>query len=42
MGKDRRGKRDGTGPFEKSFQRKINTLGARRLAGEKCPVSKKK
>jgi len=39
MGKTVRGKRDGTGPYRDSYQRKVRgrKVGRRRAAGEKCP-----
>lgn len=36
-GKDDRGKRDGTGPYKDSYQRKISKEGKRKSIGEKCP-----
>ena len=42
MGFAQRGKRDGTGPFKGSFQRKSGRkIGRRRAAGYKCPKGKK-
>lgn len=37
MGYKIRGKRDGTGPYRGSFQRRQGGLGRRRSAGQKCP-----
>jgi len=39
-GKDRPGKRDGTGPYKHSYQRRKYGKGRRRMAGKKCPVKK--
>jgi len=32
-----RGKRDGSGPFKDSLQRKKSKIGKRKKAGQKCP-----
>ena len=40
MGRTVRGKRDGTGSFQGSFQRKNAGIGRRQQAGEVCPVSR--
>ena len=40
MGKTKRGKRNGTGPYKDSYQRRIKKLGKRRAAGKKCPIKK--
>lgn len=37
MSKTIRGKRDGSGPYKQSFQRKKNNIGRRKQKGEKCP-----
>ena len=38
MGYNNPGKRDGTGPAKRSFQRKSgNKTGRRQQSGEKCP-----
>ncbi len=37
MGKESPGKRDGTGPYKKSWQRKNVGVGKRKFGGEKCP-----
>lgn len=37
LGKTKRGKRDGTGPFKGSFQEKTEGIGRRKKAGQKCP-----
>lgn len=37
MGKTQRGKREGTGPFEGSFQKKKFNIGRRQQKGQKCP-----
>lgn len=42
MGKTQRGKRDGTGPYKGSYQRKVKGTGRRQQAGQKCPKSSKK
>jgi hypothetical protein len=36
MGKNARGKRDGTGPYKGS----VRTVGVRKSQGQKCPHSK--
>ena len=36
-GKEERGKRDGTGPYKDSWQRKNRKEGRRIEAGEECP-----
>ena len=41
MGKLQRGKRDGTGPFNESYQEQYKDVGRRQEAGESCPVKKK-
>lgn len=40
MGKDKPGKRNGTGPFKDSYQKKTVGVGKRKTAGEKCPKKK--
>ena len=35
MGKNQRGKRDGTGPYKGSAQ--AGNVGKRRMSGQKCP-----
>ncbi|MCK4255669.1 hypothetical protein KAX35_02170 [candidate division WOR-3 bacterium] len=42
MSRTVRGKRDSTGPYQGSFQRKDARIGKRQQAGETCPVSRKK
>jgi len=37
MGKNIRGKRDGTGPYKNSWQRKNKKKGRRQEKGEPCP-----
>lgn len=37
MSKTARGKRNGTGPYKDSYQRKSKRIGKRQAAGEKCP-----
>lgn len=38
MGLQKRGKRDGTGPYKNSAQRRATgSIGKRKLAGKKCP-----
>ena len=37
MGRNARGKRDGTGPYKGSHRRKTTSVGRRRAAGQKCP-----
>jgi len=37
VSKTARGKRDGTGPYKGSYQRKNSSVGRRRAAGQKCP-----
>jgi len=37
MGREKRGKRDGTGPYKGSYERKSGGRGKRKDAGEKCP-----
>lgn len=41
MSAKQRGKRDGTGPYKDSFQRKSKKGGKRKARGEKCPQKKK-
>jgi len=41
-GKTERGKRDGTGPFEGSYQGKKSPKGKRKMRREKCPFTDKK
>lgn len=36
-----RGKRDGTGPYKGSWQRKQGAKGKRQLGGKPCPKKKK-
>jgi hypothetical protein len=40
-GSDERGKRDGTGPFKDSYQKRKHDKGKRQLAGEECVVEKR-
>jgi len=40
MSKKTRGKRDGTGPYKSSFQKKKYGTGRRKRAGKKCPKKK--
>lgn len=40
MAENARGKRDGTGPFKGSAQRKVSSVGKR--GGNQCPPSVKK
>ena len=45
MGKEQRGKRDGTGPYEDSYKVRtqgIKAIGTRQEEGEECPVKIKK
>jgi len=37
MGKKARGKRDGTGPYKDSYQRRSGRKGRRQERGEPCP-----
>ena len=37
MGRNIRGKRDGTGPYKKSYQGTKKKIGRRREKGVKCP-----
>lgn len=37
MSKTTRGKRDGTGPYKDSYQKKTSKKGKRQQKGEKCP-----
>lgn len=37
MGQNERGKRDGTGPYKDSYQKKTSDAGKRKQAGETCP-----
>lgn len=39
--KDERGKRDGTGPYKDSYQKKDKAVGKRKEAGETCPNESK-
>jgi len=41
-GKTQRGKRDGTGPFEGSFQERTKGVGKRKETGEECPFEEEK
>ena len=41
MGKNIRGKRDGSGSYKDSYQRRISNTGKRIQSGQKCPVKKK-
>ena len=41
MSRTIRGKRNGTGPFKDSYQRKKSKIGRRRKAGIPCPKKKK-
>ena len=38
MSENVRGKRDGSGPFKDSYQRKTSGIGKRQQAGEPCPA----
>jgi len=38
VGKTTRGKRDGSGSYKDSYQRKTKTIGKRKARGEKCPA----
>ena len=40
MGKNKRGVRDGTGPYKDSYQRKYRKKGRRQERGEPCPKRK--
>jgi len=42
MGRNRRGVRDGTGPYKGSYQKRISNTGKRIQSGQKCPVKNKK
>ena len=42
MSKTTRGKRDGTGPYKGSYQRRNSSVGRRQQSGEKCPKPIKK
>jgi len=42
IGRNQRGKRDGTGPYKDSYQRRTSNTGKRIQAGKKCPVKNKK
>ena len=42
MGRSRRGKRDGTGPYRGSYMYKKHGTGRRRRAGQPCPKRRKK
>jgi len=37
MSKNIRGKRNGTGPYKESYQKKTSKLGKRRAKGMPCP-----
>ena len=37
MGKEQRGTRDGSGPYEESFQMRAFGIGRRKQRGEPCP-----
>ena len=37
MARNARGKRDGTGPYKGSYERKSGGGGKRKAAGEPCP-----
>jgi len=39
MARSTRGQRDGSGPYEGSYQRRTYGTGRRRQAGEECPVT---
>ncbi len=41
MSKTIRGKRNGSGPYKDSYQRKESKIGKRRQAGNPCPKKKK-
>lgn len=41
MSRTIRRKRNGSGPFKDSYQRKKSKIGRRRQAGIKCPKSKR-
>jgi hypothetical protein len=40
MSRTVRGKRDGSGPYSGSYQRKHSGVGRRKQAGMKCPFKK--
>lgn len=40
MARTVRGKRDGTGSYKNSYQRKKHKTGKRKNAGKKCPKDK--
>jgi hypothetical protein len=40
MGEQQRGKRDGTGPYKDSVQRRTVGIGKRKASGLPCPVKK--
>lgn len=40
MGKNARGKRDGSGPYKGSYQAGKSQVGKRQAAGVKCPKKK--
>ena len=42
MGKEKRGKRDGSGPYKDSYQRRTSNTGRRIQSGQKCPNRNKK
>jgi len=42
MGRDKRGKQDGTGPHRDSAQRSTHKTGRRQQQGIPCPVKRKK
>ena len=40
MGKNKRGIRNGSGPYKDSYQKRKGIKGKRKLRGEKCPRGK--
>ncbi|GEM_PF-2189351 len=42
MARARRGKRDGTGPYKTSYQRRTKGKGRRAERGEPCPKQRKR
>jgi len=40
MGKNIRGKRDGSGPHKASAQASVSNIGKRQQSGQKCPKKK--
>jgi hypothetical protein len=41
MSVNKRGQRDGSGPYKESYQKRQGKKGKRQLAGEKCPKGAK-